>query len=379
MSLNKMYIIQAFFLVCLLFSQESNCQNNSITIDLDELKLVDVEASELFNNISTIILEPNPYSIISSVRGLHVFDKQFIFLFERFGNGGLFMYDFQGRFLRIIGREHNILDITIDPVKRDIYMLAANRRTMHIYDFNGKHINSINFSQGEGLHRIQFYNDKIYMVSNQPIDYLVRVFDVKSGKITEGYLPVSDNIWSRFIMFESFYNRANGVPKFIHPFFSNFLSLKDMKPYVSMKSKNFPTALEIERILRHNDEISQITEISRLTGVRNFRHYFESENLIYFAYTAELSDNLSILHNKRINTTHHFKISNNLLYQKSVNLFNFSCFDENGAYEIYTAGEFINIRDRNLLNSNIDKRNRLSSINNESNPIIFYYEFKNPK
>ena len=75
-------------------------------------------------------------------------------------------------------------------------------------------------------------------------------------------------------------------------------------------------------------------------------------------------------------------LKDDLVYKDYNILTKFQFSDKVGAYQIITPDDmpfFLEAIEKNYLAGNLDKINQLRKLNEESNPVIFYYEFKNAK
>ena len=169
-----------------------------------------VRLSSIFPKVKTIILETTKESVIGLVGHLQVFDDK-IFIMDSKSQGIVLSFDMNGKFLRPIGRigagpdEYMYAsDFTIDPVKKEIYILYTN---LHInkYTTDGAFVGTIKLKSKPVRHArfIQYHNGKIYTDMNHFTDsvdkeYLLQEIDPETGEQTGQFLNIGEynNGWN---------------------------------------------------------------------------------------------------------------------------------------------------------------------------------------
>ena len=381
------YFLCIFFSILINSSQISKSQQtankkdrNDIIINLDHSDGTDNKASLLFQNPKAIILETNSESIIGRVTGIQIFDGK-IFLIDKISAKSLFVFDMDGKFIRKIGRigrgpgEYaSISDFTIDTVKKEIYTLDGAQNIMHKYSVDGAYINSVRIADQSSFNAIQFYNGKIYAAVDQykKNGHLLILIEPATGKVLEGYLSTKDKKgWNRSDQY-AFHNRTYGIPKYAGLFMNTIWSLDNMiTPYITVESKNFVKEAMVEEIKRDADPLSW----RKIDKIRCIDVFFETEKIIFFQYMLNKRCHTCFYRksNKTITNSNFFV--DDLVCQMPC-LFQFDCIDEGGVYQVMHMTRFEQFQDLKLLNENLEQRERLIALNEESNPVIFYYKFK---
>ena len=139
-----------------------------------------------------IPLESTDSSLISSINKMY-FLNDYIFILDKKGGKGLYIFDRKGQFIRKIGKvgkgpgEYiSIDDFTIDRNKSIIYFLA-DRKNILLYDIRGQYIRS--FKTQFYASKIEYNNtsNKIYFVGDDLGDNLV--IANLNGKKIKGFFP----------------------------------------------------------------------------------------------------------------------------------------------------------------------------------------------
>jgi len=368
--------------------------DNNIIINLDMLKDTELFSSMIFNVPKTIILETSKKCLIGSVTDMQVYDEK-IYIFDKMSAQSLLQFDLNGKFIRKIadrgkgpGEYLNLSDFTIDKKNSELYLLDNNK--LHRYKTDGTYINSVSIEiEFAGVRAIQFYKGMIYAevspysTNNNDID-LIWIINPETGKKIDSFLKLSQNIygWNETISLghKHFFACLNEYPIYAHYLMNSFVSLEDMTPKIKLESKNLPKKRDIDEILREKDIHSRIDKLLIMNKIFCIHNYIETQNFVFFSYLNGASKCGSIFHDYSTNKTHNLKfLRNDLLWKKEAIMTKFSFYDSVGAYQILDAYHvFDEIKKNNIVN-NIDKNEQLHFINEESNPVIFYYEFKEKK
>ena len=374
-------LIVFFNCSCQQINRKKSFNGQSIVINLDVPAEADIKASKIFKSVRPIILETKQECLIASVSDVLVFEDN-IFLLDKTGKS-LFAFNVEGEFVRRFGRtglgpgEYSVIfDFTINPIDKEIYMLVDNN-TIHVYAINGVYIRSVRILADNTTHfySIQYYDGKIYATVQHPgeKDNLLKAIDPKSGKVLKGYFTPADRKgWNGLPLGSGFFNRAYGIPRYTTHFMNTVVSIDDMNPYIEFESNNFPTVRQIEDISR---EITprQLNAMIQLNKIRGIKCYIENNEWILFLYEYGVRT-VTALYMKNEDKIHiATPYFNDLVHGQGYPLL-VNCSDGKGAYEAVRMEQFLRYRD--LLHENFDKREQLFALNEESNPVIFYYEFK---
>ena len=403
--MNKYFTVFFCYYILISCSTKQNqkdfpLEGNNYTIYLDGVKEESISLSSLFKNVQTIILETNDDCLIGRINRLQVFDGN-IYILDSHIAKSLFVFDMEGKFIRKIGgfgqgpgEYIEVRDFTFDAENRIIFICDIRNR-IHKYQLNGTYINSISIQSPDSqAHFIQFYNGKLYSncIERKPNqnDYLLLEIDPKDGIILSRSLPKKYNKgWNELLFFENggfFISRANNPPRINLMFMDYIISIGEGNtPYLELKSKNLTTEKDIESFRGKAPMPINQENILSSKKIFNVHYFIENNNFICFRCGFTPSTTFAVLFDKKIEEVKLFKIfSNDFIFKQDRNgwMGNFIFSDLKGAYEILdTQNSFIIDYFQNAIKNNevipdLDKFDQLSKLDKDSNPVIFYYEFK---
>jgi len=364
-------------------------------IDLDGKKDPYIPVSTLFKDIRTIILETNKDCLIGHINCLQVFDEN-IYILDSNKAKSLFVFDMEGRFIRKIGgigrgpgEYVGINDFTFDRENRIIFIDDYENRIQK-YKLDGTYLQTITvLADNSFTNFIQFYDNRLF--SSQLLwdksndNPTLLEIDPNDGKIISQSIPLKYNKgWNEnFIDHTQFFmSRANDPPRYNLMFMDYIVSLgKEITPYIELKSKYLTTEADIETF-RGKDEIPinllNIMNSSKLFNVNSF-----IENNDFICFRIGFLKTVVVFYKKTGYLNLANNLSNDLIYKHDAKdkFCRFLYADENGAYSILDTqwedlDEFKRAIKNNETVAGLDKEDQLMKITEESNPVIFYYGFK---
>jgi hypothetical protein len=400
--MKKIYSILTGITLCIACSSPTNTRvtaNSLYTINLDTIPEIQYTMlSSIFKKVKTIILETTSESVIGGISNLQIF-KNYIFILDSHSPHKLFVFDTEGRFIRIVGDighgpgeylQPN--DFTIDPEKEEIYLLYAHTR-INKYNIEGKFIEAVKLDKNFANY-IQFHNGKLYV--NSYDGYMLKEIEPETGKETNRFLKTDEynkgwNEPSFRSNGEGFISKLSKSPKFKHLFTDTFIALNNnqVEPYITLQSEHLVTYSDVERAKKSEKEfMKQMNMLREENKIFSFRFYFETENHIFFAYIHEHKGRrgngvLLDLQTKSAIKTLPF---NDLVFIPNTNihlpLMHYAFYTPEGVYEwldIQTVhGNFVNFFENvknGDLSPDLDKLEELKKLTEDSNPVIFYYSY----
>ena len=397
------HLLSIFFFSCSAQQKELSLSGNYYTINLDGKKEPFVPLSSLFKSVRPIILETKKDCLIGRITEFQVFNERIFILDARIAKS-LFVFDIDGNFTHKIGRlgkgpgEYlQLMDFTLD-IENGFIFLLDNGAFIHKYKFDGTYVNSIKQqAPRSSVSFIQFYKGKLYasVKAWEPAPDKCMLFEIdqNNGKVLSSFLPLKYNKgWDEaFDTGHSFFmSRTNSPPRYNQLFMEYIVSIGDtITPYIELKSKNFVTKSDIENILQQADE-SVPRKLSRYLRERSMiwdmNSFVESNDFIIFRYNSgwNWNDFFTVIFYKAIESVKIVNyLSNDLIYKQDKNgmFVNFRFSDTKGAYSVLVAEEYNLFRasmNNDEIVPDIEKIDKLLKLNEkeESNPVIFFYEFK---
>jgi hypothetical protein len=280
-------------------------------------------------------------------------------------------------------------DFTIDPQKKEIYILDAHRRVLK-YTIDGKYITTIEPGKIHSNY-IQYHKGKLYVESYD--EYMLNEIDPETGKRTNRFLETAiyNKGWDELNTVSpewGFVSKMSESPKYIHRFTDIFFALSNNKPepVISLHSKDLTTPDDIAEARNKRKGSSDIAiSLANNGKVHNYIYYYETQRHIFFSYFhGQKIQNLILdLQNKSVRKTRLFDDLVLIYNEKSAlaSVKNVSSSSD-GLYKIvdiqnqmenYTIFDAIK---NNWLSPDLDKLEELKKLPEDSNPVIFYYTYE---
>jgi hypothetical protein len=385
-----------------------NKNENIISIDLDQeiAKERNIQyTSSLFKKATPVILETTPESLLGSIDKIAVYNDLILVIDIRVAKG-VFAFNKKGEFVRRIGSIGDgpgeyirPNDFTIDMDNQLLYIID-NQRKINCYKLpGGEFISSVKL-QDENIRSnyIQYYNGKMYADANSYVDVedecMFREIDLKTGEQTSCWLSnkeynkgfncrIGDN--SFYIMDNPFYNSPYSGPKFVQSCMDTVIALdkNEVIPFLLVKSENFITAEDIQQARKNDRDI--LNRLSQMKKTYEIKDYIEGRDFIYFHYSIG-TIRRTVIHNTKENSTNFISfILDDLIYKTNLDKQEFGippdfiCSDKDGIYgyvDTYFMEKFIRHVHEGKLNLDNVQVEKLMKLTEDSNPILFYYEYK---
>ena len=363
------------------------------TIDLDGKKEPSIRLSSIFKNVRTIFLETNEACLMGDIYDFQVFDG-YMYILDYKSAKSLFVFDMEGKFIRKIGgigggpgEYKEAGAFTLDTENRIIYL--RDRNIVHKYKFDGTFLHSFTIPAEGNVHFIHFYNGRLYSdcVWWRPSkdDVLLLEIDPNDGKIISQSVSVKYNKgWNKGFYSGSnnfFKSRMNNPPRYNAMFMDYIVSLgKEVKPYIELKSKNRITEKDVESFTEDKGMLN-VNNILRKS--RYVNSFIENDDLIYFKCGMMPFSTSVILYKKSGEVKLANYSNNDLIFKQDETgmLEQFVFSDSKGAYVIYNTqslafGEYQRYLNKNDAVPNLNNLDQLMELTFDSNPVIFFYEYK---
>ena len=378
--------------------QELSLNGANYTIDLDGEKEASIPLSSLFKNVRTIILETGEDYLIGNTNTIQVFDGH-IYILDSKKAKGLFVFDIEGRFIRKIGGSGNgpgeylePNDFTLDTNNGIIYICDLRNR-VHKYNLDGTYIHTITIQASKStIAFIQFYNDRLYSShiwwDKSEDNHMLLEIDPNDGKVLSQSLHLKYNKGWNELLFDAhsrfFMSRVQDPPRYNQMFMDYIVSIgKEIIPYIELKSKYLTTETDIESFRSEDVVPVNISNVIKSKKKFNVTCFIENDDFINFRWGG-LGSSLSVVLDKKTGEAKLFDyISNDLVYKQDgkgrLLMFRFS--DTKGAYVILETYNSMLVDFQNYIKNDevvpdLDKLDQLKQLDTDSNPVIFFYEYK---
>ena len=379
----------------------SLAKENGYVINLDRAeKLEKMTYSSLFSKAGIIVLEDTDESLLGKVDKLEVCDNN-LYVLEK--GRGLFLFNKQGKFIKMIGRKGkgpgeyiDPDDISIDRENKKIYVLDSQTQNVLKYSGNGTFESSFKLeNKGTRSTFIQPFKNalytNLYTFDKSGKRFLLSKVDVTNGKRISFQFEASqyNKGWNELFIAnqQPFISQYEGKPRFSQLFMDTIFAITkdDIQPYIVLQSENFVTKDYLDSQKETKKASKIFSNLNNTTKIYNICNYLESDRYVYFNYY--IRDNLYITFYDKLQKSAYMtqNVVNDLLYvdDEGVQLFpNFISFDEKRAYSVemnndFSRNVFLKDIQDNRINRKVKGIDSFQGISEDSNPVIIYYEFKN--
>jgi hypothetical protein len=345
------------------------------------------------------VLKDEDKVLLGTVDKLLADDKN-LYIHDATISKGVFAFDKKGNFIRQYGVKgdgpgeyDDISDFTVDFDKRELYLLDDKKQDILIHNIdNGDYIRTVKLDDKSQSYSIQYYRGRLFAdmhsLKSNPDENILKEIDINTGKDLNTWLNIveynkTDNpALLRRGWRSVFYNDYSGVPKFKQFVMTEFISLENEEPapYLKLTGNNI---IKIKEDMQKAGSINQM-EYS-VQKYPNVRAYSEFKDHIFIDYSDKKQTDKIIIYNKESGQYLGYPaIKDDLVYkkEKAPKVFsNFLYSDKKGIYDYpfnfaYGIAPFLESRDKGILSDKISNNIEITNLKEESNPVIFYYEYK---
>lgn len=355
--------------------------------------------SDFFKAPKVVLLETKPECVVQNIRSLEIYKEDIYILDDRANK--LYIFDGNGKFKRTIsspGRGHGeymkLADFSIDRTKEVIYLL--DEATDEILKFrldDYKFLSSIKAVQnGYLIYCMQEIGGKIYLNRSSVLEkekYELREIDERNGKQVGKFLKSDDynHGWNFPLSLEhsNFYSKNSQSPKYIG-LFSNLImnvTADGVSAAYIVDSRKFvdkEEVLKMQKIAEGKLEKIDFSGIYSQKRIHQISRFIESPSKVFFQY-LEGDERNYLVYDKASGKT---KTSNlfmdDYVSDKNMIPMDFCYSDERGVVALLKPcfmPHFIKyIINGGKMRTHLDNYSRLIKLNKDSNPVLFFHEYK---
>lgn len=400
-AINCMLIILAFVMCISCGSYNTaTMYADADTISIDGATRCDsLLFSDFFKAPKVVLLETKPECVVQNIRSLEIYKEDIYILDDRANK--LYVFDGNGKFKRTIsspGRGHGeymkLADFSIDRTKEIIYLL--DEATDEILKFSlddYKFLSSIKAVQNGYLtYCMQEIGGKIYLNRSSVLEkekYELREIDERNGKQVGKFLKSDDynNGWNFPLSLEhsNFYSKNSQSPKYIGLFSNLIMNVTAdgvSAAYIvdSRKFVNKDEVLMMQRVAVGKLEKIDFSSIYSQKRIHQISRFIESPSKVFFQYLEGDERNYLVYDKASGKTKTSSLFMNDYVSDKNMIPMDFCYSDERGVVALLKPcfmPHFIKyIIDGGKMRTHLDNYSRLIKLNKDSNPVLFFHEYK---
>lgn len=400
-AINCMFIILVFVMCISCGSYNTaTMYADADTISIDGATRCDsLIFSDFFKAPKVVLLETKPECVVQNIRSLEIYKEDIYILDDRANK--LYIFDGNGKFKRTIsspGRGHGeymkLADFSIDRTKEVIYLL--DEATDEILKFrldDYKFLSSIKAVQNGYLtYCMQEIGGKIYLNRSSVLEkekYELREIDERNGKQVGKFLKSDDynHGWNFPLSLEhsNFYSKNSQSPKYIGLFSNLIMNVTAdgvSAAYIvdSRKFVNKDEVLMMQRIAEGKLEKIDFSGIYSQKRIHQISRFIESPSKVFFQYLEGDERNYLVYDKASGKTKTSSLFMNDYVSDKNMIPMDFCYSDERGVVALLKPcfmPHFIKyIVDGGKMRTHLDNYSRLIKLNKDSNPVLFFHEYK---
>lgn len=400
-AINCMFIILAFVMCISCGSYNTaTMYADADTISIDGATRCDsLIFSDFFKAPKVVLLETKPECVVQNIRSLEIYKEDIYILDDRANK--LYIFDGNGKFKRTIsspGRGHGeymkLADFSIDRTKEVIYLL--DEATDEILKFSlddYKFLSSIKAVQdGYLTYCMQEIDGKIYLNRSSVLEkekYELREIDERNGKQVGKFLKSDDynHGWNFPLSLEhsNFYSKNSQSPKYIG-LFSNLImnvTADGVSAAYIVDSRKFvdkEEVLKMQKIAEGKLEKIDFSGIYSQKRIHQISRFIESPSKVFFQYLEGDERNYLVYDKASGKTKTSSLFMDNYVSDKNMIPMDFCYSDERGVVALLKPcfmPHFIKyIINGGKMRTHLDNYSRLIKLNKDSNPVLFFHEYK---
>lgn len=400
-AINCMFIILAFVMCISCGSYNTaTMYADADTISIDGATKCDsLIFSDFFKAPKVVLLETKPECVVQNIRSLEIYKEDIYILDDRANK--LYIFDGNGKFKRTIsspGRGHGeymkLADFSIDRTKEVIYLL--DEATDEILKFSlddYKFLSSIKAVQdGYLTYSMQEIDGKIYLNRSSVLEkekYELREIDERNGKQVGKFLKSDDynHGWNFPLSLEhsNFYSKNSQSPKYIG-LFSNLImnvTADGVSAAYIVDSRKFvdkEEVLKMQGIAEGKLEKIDFSDIYSQKRIHQISRFIESPSKVFFQYLEGDERNYLVYDKASGKTKTSSLFMDNYVSDKNMIPMDFCYSDERGVVALLKPcfmPHFIKyIINGGKMRTHLDNYSRLIKLNKDSNPVLFFHEYK---
>jgi hypothetical protein len=362
-------------------------------IDIDSAEpMTGMSMSQLFKKVTPIILEVTPNSLLRGIYKLSVMNELIIIMDSNPISISVFNRD--GKFLHKIGNRGkgpgeyaNIADFCIDTLSQTIYLSDFITKKIHHYDlYSGKYLKSIQLNTEITNWHVYYHENELYISSTDFSDknkegFLLHKIDINTGKSKEAWFDFRDYNKGLNNIQDPFLHTNQKDMKFATNLMDTIMSISGNKitPFLTFTDKYKTTKDDVKNI-NISDYSSSESRFTSLNKISLLPNYFECPDFLFLTLYMGVNGRVLLYDPKTKHVKSVGAFIDDLVYsnqKRSMPIF--IAADQKGIYayvHTISINRFIETRDKGELSLSMSNNPEIQKLDEDANPLIFYYEFK---
>jgi hypothetical protein len=375
--------------------------NDLYVVDIDHADRENIVYSAVFGKLKTVVLGANDSVLIGEISKMQV-GRDGIFVLDRNQTKGVYLFSSDGAFVRRFGSVGNgpgeyiaPFDFSLDQKNDELFILDGSKQRINKYDIGtGKFIGyiTVNPKGGTRSYHIQYnegalFADAFFGQSSKE-SYLLQKIDTATGVQQNAYLNnLYNQRWENLQEIEPtvFYSVDRESSRFVERFMDTviYVSSKEVKPYLVVKTEKWMRAKDWKKFEKDKMSPTFLMTLFSAGKIFGISDYIEKKgSFIYFGYYDGRKADAVVYHVKTKETKLVGGIKDDLLFKKDVSMTLYTvlgCATDKGVYfyDNNPSGNLKSCAVDGVLSPKLDNLDELKQLDENSNPVIFYYEYKN--
>lgn len=364
--------------------------------------------SSIFKSVKAIVLD-NKEVLIGKIEKMQPYEST-LFILDSQSAKGVYEFSKNGEFIRKIGSvgngpgEYNACnDFTINEQTKEIYIYDSYNKRINKYDIEtGAYKSSLNIEAENTIDRIWYNSGRLYAVNtffrvNQKEPYyILQQLDITTGKKVDYWMNASqyNKGWKDELFHTNlFYRVGENTDLFAFGLSDSIMCIREgeLYPYISLSGKKVVSTEDISKddlllsadpMTRSKKTFDLYMRLGKQDKIMNISSIYESDQMLYIKCRAW--QEYTIQFDKRNGEALMYTNSeDDILFSKSPNSYtipNYLTSDKRGVYYIVQTDFLSEIKSfasrKGVISDKVVNKNKLENLDEDSNPLILYYEYK---
>ncbi|MEY8687451.1 6-bladed beta-propeller [Bacteroides sp. AN502(2024)] len=382
----------------------------SLVIDWDAVNIKDSFLySTVFDSVQVIMLN-NDSVLLGGIDRMQSYEDE-MFVLDSQKAKGLFVFGKDGRFIRRIGNigdapgeYRDCSDFTINEHSEEAYIYDSHKKSIYVYSVkSGIYKRCIKIKEGNQIQRIYCVNNRLYAVNTYfyPLHdkdkyHILKQLNIDNGAVMAQWMDAEEynKGWKdEFLHTNLFYPISGDRVLFSFGLSDSVMCLSQGKlyPFLGFYGKNTVKNADIKEQekdayvnpqMRADMKIDIHMRLGKQNKIIAIADIFEKDDILYLDCYSWQKKKLQC----NLKTHEAYLFTNtvdDILYSicpKNHTLPSFLSSGENGVYYMVATDFLPELKyfasENNTISQKVKNRKVLKEINEESNPVILYYEYK---